>query len=457
MANEINVPVDQPTITAAIAAANTYDTIRVAPGIYYETVVIDKIVQLLGAQAGVDATSRGAFAMESIIVSSDTTGSVQIQSDNVVFDGFTVEMNTQWAGIFAPTTVSGYSIQNNIIRNNVTGMYVHSNGEKMVQIRNNLLVDNSGFGNAIYSSLGASNLLIEANYFAGGHSEASINIGGDPGTANNNLTIARNRFFRDNSIALTSTTNVKLIGNTMQETQGSSVFFGGATNYTEIDGNVLEGGISSGIRVTTAFSGGVPNANIVAHDNSIQGNAVAGLNLDTGAYDAATPNLRLDATNNWWGSPTGPAPIGTGNSVIDPDGVTEYVPFLTSNPLPAPEVVRTTGPVLRTGTDAQSIYVSILNNDTNNQASIQILGFDLSDGSKVPYVHELFYLSPVTDTTRTYHVQFTSQYEFQFGMTGTLDVNIAVWGLDSSGKVISSIRLVAEEMTSIQMLTPGVP
>src|SRR5579875_3856096 len=110
MANEINVPVDQPTITAAIAAANTYDTIRVAPGIYYETVVIDKIVQLLGAQAGVDATSRGAFAMESIIVSSDTTGSVQIQSDNVVFDGFTVEMNTQWAGIFAPTTVSGYSI-----------------------------------------------------------------------------------------------------------------------------------------------------------------------------------------------------------------------------------------------------------------------------------------------------------------------------------------------------------
>ncbi|WP_206922028.1 right-handed parallel beta-helix repeat-containing protein [Alicyclobacillus suci] len=457
MANVINVPADQPTITAAIAAANTYDTIRVAPGVYRETVMITKAVQLLGAQAGVDATSRGEYAMESIIISGDTTGSVQIQSDNVVFDGFTVEMNTQWAGIFAPTTVSGYSILNNIVRNNVTGMYVHSNGEKMVQIRNNLLVDNSGFGNAIYASLGMANAFIEGNYFAGGHSQASINIGGAPGTPNNNLTIAHNRFFRDNSIALTSTTNVLVSGNIMQASQGSSIFFGGATNDTEIVGNVLAGGISSGIRVTTAFSGGVPNTNIVAHDNAIQGNAVAGLDLDAGAYDATVPNLRLDATNNWWGSPSGPAPVGNGDAVIDPDGVVEYVPFLTANPHPGPGAVRTTGPILCTGTDAQSIYVSILNNDLNDQASIEILGFYLSEGNKSPYVHELFYLSPLTNTTRTYQVQFTSQYEFQFGIVGTQDVNIAVWGLDASGNVISSIRLVAEEMASIQMLTPGVP
>ncbi|MFJ7991862.1 hypothetical protein ACIQY5_06615 [Peribacillus frigoritolerans] len=40
----------------------------------------------------------------------------------------------------------------------------------------------------------------------------------------------------------------------------------------------------------------------------------------------------MDATNNWWGSSSGPAPVGTGNAIIDPDNVSEFVPFLTADP-----------------------------------------------------------------------------------------------------------------------------
>ena len=52
MANLLIVgPGGFPTITAAIAAASEFDTIRVAPGVYNETVIINKSIQVLGAQA----------------------------------------------------------------------------------------------------------------------------------------------------------------------------------------------------------------------------------------------------------------------------------------------------------------------------------------------------------------------------------------------------------------------
>jgi len=45
----LKVPGDHPTISAAIAAANPGDTVRVAGGTYREQVVIDKAIKLHGA------------------------------------------------------------------------------------------------------------------------------------------------------------------------------------------------------------------------------------------------------------------------------------------------------------------------------------------------------------------------------------------------------------------------
>jgi hypothetical protein len=61
-ANEIIVPTDFSTITAAA----DFDTIRVLPGTYSEgKITIDKSIQLLGAQASIDARSRTVYLNQS--------------------------------------------------------------------------------------------------------------------------------------------------------------------------------------------------------------------------------------------------------------------------------------------------------------------------------------------------------------------------------------------------------
>lgn len=68
-------------------------TIEVAPGRFEERFTINKSLNLLGAQAGVEPVEGGRTGGESLIV--DTTGMsgslVVITADNVVFDGFELE------------------------------------------------------------------------------------------------------------------------------------------------------------------------------------------------------------------------------------------------------------------------------------------------------------------------------------------------------------------------------
>jgi hypothetical protein len=332
MANEIIVGPGETftTISAAITAAQAFDTIRVKPGIYNEVVTINKTIQLHGAQSGADARNR--VGDESVITGSTGSGGlVQLISNNIVFDGFTVANNNTGAGIFASGASSGHWIFNNIVQNNTIGLSIASNGLTESQVKQNVFRNNNqpgaATGNAIYSDTGVQNLLIESNQFTGPHANASINMIGSIATAAN-IIISSNEMIMDNSIALFDTTNVKIANNTMVNTQGSSIFFGGGSDRTEIESNVLHNGISNGIRII-----GTLNTNIRANLNSIAGNAIAGLNIDAGAYDDSLPNRPLDATNNWWGSSDGPAPIGTGNAVIDPDGVAIITPFLEADPI----------------------------------------------------------------------------------------------------------------------------
>ncbi|PLR85788.1 MULTISPECIES: right-handed parallel beta-helix repeat-containing protein [Bacillus] len=335
MAQQIIVAPGQ-SIQAAINAANPFDTIRVLPGTYTETININKTIQLLGAQAGVDARTRtGAPGTESIITGSTASGgTVQLTADNAVFDGFTVQGNTLTAGVATSSAASGYWVLNNISQDNVIGMFIGSNGATETQIRQNVIFNNNrpgaSTGTGIYSDTGASNVLIESNRFAGPHQTSSITF-----INASDLVITRNELLTDNSLSLFGTTNVEVACNTITNSTESGIFFGGGTNLTDVYNNIVQNSGSSGINVFDVGFG--TNTNIRAKNNNIQNNAGAGLNIQPGAYDDVS-GRRLDATNNWWGSPTGPTspanPGGTGDEVNDPDNVAEITPFLQAPPNP---------------------------------------------------------------------------------------------------------------------------
>ncbi|MFA9558486.1 nitrous oxide reductase family maturation protein NosD [Evansella sp. AB-rgal1] len=461
MANEIFVPTDFPTISAAVTAANEFDTIRVAPGIYNETVIVNKTIQLHGAQSGVDARTRtGSPGAESIIIGSGVSGAVQLVNDNVVVDGFTIANNSAGPGIGTTNGFSGYWVFNNIVQNNVFGLFINSNGLTESQVKQNVFHNNNqpggSSGNGIYSDSGVQNLFIESNLFTGSHASTSINMIGIILQASD-IIISRNKMIMDNSIFLLGTTNVKITNNIMLDTQGDAIFTAGDTDRTEIESNILHNSNLNGIRVDSLFGTG-DNTNIRAKLNSIQGNVVAGLNIAAGSYNATIPNRRLDATNNWWGSSDGPSPIGTGDAVIDPDGIAEITPFLTADPLALPGQVISTGPIQRNGSNAQTVIVDILNNDPINPAVIEILGFHMGvSGGKTPYVHELFSLAPITKIQKNYIVSGFEEYEFQFGITGSDGVQISIWPRDGSGNLLPTQRVLSSELQQISTLTPGVP
>lgn len=82
-----------PTISDAIDEAEPGQTIRVAPGIYYEQITIDKPLTLLGAKAGVDPRfdKRLPGDGESIIDGRGQSGNiVEISASDVTIDGFEI-------------------------------------------------------------------------------------------------------------------------------------------------------------------------------------------------------------------------------------------------------------------------------------------------------------------------------------------------------------------------------
>ncbi|MFZ1219758.1 MAG: right-handed parallel beta-helix repeat-containing protein [Chthoniobacterales bacterium] len=323
------------TITAAIGKASSGDTINVAIGFYAEQVNISKSLTLLGAQAGVDARTRSGA--ESTI--DDPCGPVQITADNVVLDGFTVQGSTNsdpcflagiWTNPGAFSGHGGHQILNNIIQNNISGIELDNDGTIQTKVQFNLIQNNNnpgpGSGNGIQVNFGLNKALIDNNKFSG-HTNSSVLVssGGDDQqiTVSNNLLVGGT----PERIVFGSVDNSSITGNSCTGSTSSGIvrLFGGNNNIA-VNSNILSG-VNRGIRVDDV--GIAPNTGISAHNNCITGNTIAGLEVEAGGHTGT-----LNAENNWWGSASGPMiasnPSGTGDKIIDPNGVVDYTPWLTS-------------------------------------------------------------------------------------------------------------------------------
>ncbi|MGB2874171.1 MAG: post-COAP-1 domain-containing protein [Gaiellaceae bacterium] len=337
------------TINAAIAAASPGDTIIVCPGTYNEQVNVDKNnLTLLGAQAGVDARTRPFVpdpSTQSII--QHPCGPVQLTADNLELNGFTIQGSTLpdpcflagiWSNPGGTGTNGGFRILYNIVQDNISGIELDSTcAATSTLVQFNLIQNNSlpgpGSGNGIQTNFGLCNAMIDRNKFFGHDSSSFLVV-----APSSNLSVTNNELVAGTAerFVLASVDTATISGNLSTGSTGTSTIrlFGGDSNIT-ITSNTLLNGLR-GIRVGDPFGIGI-NTSIVAHQNCIKGNSIAGMEVEPGGYPM-TP--QLNAENNWWGHPSGPMevprnPSGAGDKIIDLDQNVDFMPWLTVPP-PAP-------------------------------------------------------------------------------------------------------------------------
>jgi parallel beta-helix repeat protein len=286
-----------PTITAAIDSADTGDTIYVAPGVYYENVIIGKQLSLVGAGPG-----------RSIINALNKPNGIYIDGmDNpgvsrVVVTGFTIE-NANFEGILV-TNASLVTIwQNEVIYNDKSlnlgppetclqppfetaegfdcGEGIHLSGVDHSIVANNIVKNNSG-GILLSDDAGATHdNLIKGNVVKNNPFDCGITLASHPpasppppgsltfGVFHN--TIAENES-SDNVLALAGAG------------AGVGIFDSvpGAQNYGNV---VINNRLKNNGLPGVAMHSHTPGQNL--NDNVIIGNHISGNHADTG--DAATP------------------------------------------------------------------------------------------------------------------------------------------------------------------------
>jgi parallel beta-helix repeat protein len=148
----IVVPDDYPTIQEAVNAANPGDTIFVRAGIYYENVVIDKPINLIGE----DFATISGFGLEY-----GPWGLVTITSSNVTICGFSIVNSSYFGagiGIFI-NSVDYVNITRNVIRNHDYGIDIrYSTGDF---ISNNVISDCKTYGITI--GFNSRNVILKGN------------------------------------------------------------------------------------------------------------------------------------------------------------------------------------------------------------------------------------------------------------------------------------------------------
>ncbi len=136
----ITVPDDYPTIQGAVNAASENDTIFVRNGTYFENVVVNKTVSLVGEDAENTIIDGGNVSYVALIV-----------VDNVNVTGFTIRNSgTYGAGIMLESAAH-CNISGNTMTNNFGGVLLVSSSNNTVSGNN---IANNVYGVDLYSSSG---------------------------------------------------------------------------------------------------------------------------------------------------------------------------------------------------------------------------------------------------------------------------------------------------------------
>ncbi|MFL6208878.1 MAG: thrombospondin type 3 repeat-containing protein [Pyrinomonadaceae bacterium] len=323
-------------IQSAVNAASPGDTIQVCAGTYNENVTIPIALTLNGAQAGVDA--RGRVADESTVNGANPIGSnpvISIQAANVTVDGFTLKNSitvNEAIGIAVKTFGNNAVITNNIFDGISTSSPV-TNGKAMAQ--------------AVYLEAGPDDVTITKNEMKNIQSARSakgVLIGrtSNPsqrvvidGNAIMNVTSTTQGAYGVQLISGDGTDStmysaLKVLNNTINNLNGGgwahAIELQGNTPGVAVTGNSISNVVAPGTdRIDVWFAANPSFSTAQVHNNNFNdGSAVFGI-----AVHPALSGGSVDGTCNWWGSASGPGPVGPGTGAMVSPNVT-FTPWLTS-------------------------------------------------------------------------------------------------------------------------------
>jgi hypothetical protein len=277
------------TIQDAVNAATAGDTIRVAGGTFSELVTVNKQLFILGNQVGLDARTRTGVP-ESTATGASGSTAFHVTADDVTIDGFTVQgqtnVNQFGAGIVLGAGTEGSEVRNNIIQDNVVGIFLaNDSASNQTVIERNLIRDNDNTGSAngtgIYSDQFVSgptltNVLIQDNRFAGNNFTFGLNLQNATSS-----TVTNNAFETGNAARLanvddSSFTNNAFSGELVSPPSGFQITGlnitsanGSGSNNVTVSGNTFTNRRASAVSVSGVSGNLTLTNNTVTQDVSV--------------------------------------------------------------------------------------------------------------------------------------------------------------------------------------------
>ena len=293
-AGTITVPDDYSTIQEAINAANNGDTVFVRNGIYYENVVLNKTLSLIGE------------GRESTVIDANQTGTVvDIAANDILLTGLTLRNSggEPHCGVQV-SNVLGLYVSDCSVNNNSDG-FDFSNARNCV-LRNNSISNNSATG----IQLGGPS---RNNTFH--QNDIAYNKWGTQADYSDQNTYSENRIFlnQQTGIFLSACRENNLVRNHVHRNHDIGISLWDSSRNTISENNISD--CSTGIWLVNTSLGYFCSDNVIYHNNFINKTASAFLALQN-IWDNG-------CEGNYWNN--------YGGSDLDGDGIGDTPHIVSEN------------------------------------------------------------------------------------------------------------------------------
>ena len=311
----IVVPYSYPTIQAAINAANSGDTILVKERTYYEHLVINKSITLVGEDR--DRT----------IIDGSSTGTVlNITANNVNVTGFTIQKGGYWPGCGIHVSSSFNNISNNITRDCDYFYAIELVNSSNTIISRNFITANV---DAAINLLNSSNNVLSENNIT--DNQDGINLSGstlDQFSSSSHNMISGNNITNNSVLDISlyrSPSNIISQNNIANSPIGIHIIDDPSINITIRENNITNNTIG------ILFSSNSRLDNTIYHNNFVNNTQQVNTPYSMSVWDDGYPS-----GGNYWGDYNGTDAnhdgIGDTSYIIDANNTDHY-------PLMAPHVI----------------------------------------------------------------------------------------------------------------------